>query len=99
MSEVFRVGDTVVLYADFRVNATGALTDPDTVTLKVRVPSATTTTYTYVGTTITKTSTGKYTRSISLTEAGIWAYQWAGTGAVAKVEEGTIEVVPSDYGF
>ncbi len=99
MATQFRVNDAVSLYAAFRVRATGTLTDPTTVSLKLRTPSGVATTYTYAGTTVTKDSTGRFSKQVTVDEAGVWAFQWAGTGTVAKVEEGTFEVLPSDYGL
>lgn len=63
------------------------LTDPTTISLAVTSPSGTTTTYTYAGSTITKTSTGIYTKNIACSEAGEWVAVWTGTGTASDVVE------------
>ena len=84
-------GDAVTLTATFK-DSSGALADPTDVTLEVQDPNGTITTYTYSLSTITKSSTGIYTRNVSLTDNGTWEYEWQGTGAVAKVGNGRINV-------
>lgn len=90
MAERFVVGDTVTLTNTFKVS--GTATDPSTVSLVVTDPAGTATTYTYAGATITKSSTGVYTKNITASTAGLWAYTWTGTGTAADVESGTFEV-------
>lgn len=68
-------------------NSAGTATDPTTISLAVTTPSGTTTTYTYAGATITKTSTGVYTKDIACSEAGEWVAVWTGTGTAADVVE------------
>ncbi len=94
-----RVNDQAILRANFLLTATGVLTDPTTITCKVRTASGVVTTYTYGGGTVTKDGVGRYSRTITLTEAGLWAWSWAGTGSIIKSEEGTIRVLGSDYGL
>lgn len=83
-------GTTVKVSCTFKVAT--VLTDPTTVTLKVRDPSANTDTYTYAGGTVTKNSTGDYSKNVAVDEAGTWHYQWIGTGAAAGLDEGTFFV-------
>ena len=90
MADRFVAGDTVTLTNTFAVS--GAATDPSTVSLVVTDPAGTATTYTYAGATITKSSTGVYTKNITASTAGLWAYTWTGTGTAADVANGTFEV-------
>lgn len=90
MADRFVVGDTVTLTNAFAVD--GTATDPTTITLVVTDPSGNADTYTYAGATITKSSTGVYTKNITADEAGIWSYTWTGTGTAADVADGTFEV-------
>ena len=92
MSERFVVGDTVTLSNTFAVS--GTATDPTTISLVVTDPTGTATTYTYAGSTITKSATGVYTKNITASTAGLWAYTWTGTGTAADVESGSFEVRP-----
>lgn len=69
--------------AAFKVDS--VLTDPTTVALSVTDPSGDVTSYTYAGATITKDSTGNYSKSLACSEAGEWIATWTGTGAVAAV--------------
>ena len=93
MAERFVVGDTVTLSNTFKVS--GTATDPTAISLAVTDPAGTATTYTYAGGTITKTSTGLYTKNITASTAGLWSYTWTGTGTAADVENGsfTVEVL------
>ncbi len=91
--------DVFKLRGSFSVFDTNVLTDPTTVTFKVRTPSGVTTSYTYAGTTVTKESTGVFYKNITLSEAGIWACALVGTGTVAKTEWVTIKVRGSEYGL
>lgn len=94
MSDRFVTGDTVTLANVFKV--AGTATDPTTITLVVTDPTGTATTYTYAGGTITKSSTGVYTKNITASAAGRWAFKWAGTGAAADIESDVFDVAPLD---
>lgn len=85
------VGDAITLQASF-TNSAGTATDPTDVTLQVKDPSGNTDLYTYSLAGLTKASTGVYTKSIALDEAGYWLYEWQGTGTIAKVDNGKIRV-------
>lgn len=90
MADRFVAGDTVTLTNTFKVS--GTATDPSTVSLVVTDPAGTATTYTYAGATITKSSTGVYTKNITASTAGRWAYRWTGTGTAADVESDVFDV-------
>ena len=55
--------------------------------------------YTYSDDAVTRDSLGNYSRPVTFTEAGNWAYSIAGSGVIDKTEEGSVRVVPSDYGL
>ena len=90
MALEYDLNDTVSPTCTFTVSDVN--TDPTTISLTVREPDGTTTTYTYAGATITKTSTGVYTKNITLAKRGVWLFQWAGTGACQASAEGTVTV-------
>lgn len=90
----YTVGTTVKVSCTFAVAST--LTDPTSVTLKVKDPGANTDTYTYAGGSVTKASTGSYYKSIVPDEAGVWHFQWIGTGAAAGLREGSFEVFTAE---
>lgn len=91
-----------VFYADTNELATltnvfkvaGVATDPTTISLTVTDPQGTATTYTYALAQITRSSAGTYTKDIPCTLAGIWRYEWIGTGAASDAVEGTWTVQP-----
>lgn len=66
----------------FAVN--GVNTDPTSVTLTVTSPTGAVTTPTP-----THSGTGTYTADITCDEAGIWRYQWVGTGTATDTVVGT----------
>lgn len=92
MATRYVVGDSVDLTNTFTVD--GAATDPTTITLEVTDPSGTTDSYTHGGGTLTKDSTGVYSKTITVDERGTWLYKWTGTGTAADIEDGTFEVYP-----
>lgn len=77
-------GDIVPLTATFR-NAAGVLTNPTTVALTIIDPEGV-----EASPTPDNDSTGAYSHDLTLTKSGLWQYRWAGTGAVAEVEEGAL---------
>lgn len=79
----YDLGATVTMRGAFKVDS--VLTDPTTVTLTVVDPSGDSTAYTYAGGTVTKDSTGNYSKALACSEAGEWIYTFTGTGAVATV--------------
>ena len=90
MALEYDLNDTVSPTCTFTVSDVN--TDPTTISLTVREPDGTTTTYTYAGATVTKSSTGVYTKNITLAKRGVWLFQWAGTGACQASAEGTVTV-------
>jgi hypothetical protein len=88
----YDVGDLVRLTGTF-TDLTAALADPTTVTLKTRGPfDATSTVVTLAGAQVVKDSTGVYHYDFAPTEAGVYSYEWIGTGAVATAEPGSFFV-------
>lgn len=72
-------------------------TDPTAVSCVITDPTGTTTTHTYNGTApadITKTGTGAYALVIPCVLAGVWAFEWIGTGTASDVASGTWTVSP-----
>lgn len=90
MAVEFDINDAPTFRCAFAVSSVA--TDPTTVSLLVRKPDGTTTTYTYAGATITKDSTGNYSKQITLDQRGVWYYVWTGTGTCQSGAEGTITV-------
>lgn len=82
------IGDVVKLTGTFK-NASGTLTDPDTVTLTVLEPDGTTSTPT-----ASSSSTGIWTANVTIDQSGTWRYRFEGTGAVVTAEEGAFDVRP-----
>lgn len=86
----YDLNDTASPSVTFTVD--GAATDPTTITLTVIPPDKTPLTYTYAGGTVTKSSTGVYTKDITLSQRGVWYLQFAGTGTCQATAEGTLRV-------
>lgn len=96
MAEEINIGDIRRVTGTWTVG--GVPTDPTAVKLYVRKPDTTTAienTYqgaaTYV---ITRVSAGVFRADIPLDAAGIWRYEWEGTGAAQADEEGAFMVEP-----
>ena len=85
------VGDTVTLTATI-TNSAGTATDPTDLTLQVQNPAGTVTLYTYSLGEITKSSTGVYYKTVALSSAGYWFWEFQASGTIAKVENGNIYV-------
>jgi hypothetical protein len=88
-------GDAVRLKATFTVSS--VVTDPTTVTLKVKDSDGTISTYTYAGGTITKLSTGIYYKDVTVSNDGIWYYRFEGTGSCIAAGENSFEVRRSEF--
>jgi hypothetical protein len=90
----FDIGDAVDVQMLFYSDAAKTtLADPTAVSLRVRKPDGTATDYSYGGAgTVTKSATGTYVQLITVDQAGRWWFRWAGTGAVATVEESEFRV-------
>jgi hypothetical protein len=95
-SPSFIVGSTWRTKARF-TDEDGDLTDPTTITLKVREPSGTETSYTFAGATVTKEATGIFYRDVTINASGRWVARWIGTGTVADAVEYPIDVPPSQF--
>lgn len=91
----YDIGDVARLSSAF--TAAGVATDPTTVTLIVRTPSAVETSYTYALAELTKTSAGVFYRDQDCTEAGTWYYRFVGTGAVKAAGESAFLVRRSQF--
>lgn len=89
----YQAGDTYPANVTIR-NASGVLTDPTTLTLKVRNPAGTITTYVSPVAPIVHDSTGVYSAGIPLTAAGMWVIQWS-TTEPAQVEGIQVWVDPA----
>ena len=91
--ELYDVGDAVVIRTDpvFK-DSGGTAADPTTVTLNVREPDGTVTSYTYALAEITRAGAGDYYKVITLDAAGIWSWEFVGTGAVAAATSGSFRV-------
>lgn len=91
MADHYDVGDVAHVFCEFRVGET--LTDPTTVTLKVRAADGALTTVA-----ATKESVGVYTGAIPLTGAGYWRYRFEGDDPAPGVEGGVLLVDPDPFG-
>lgn len=87
MANTYVVGATVEMTATFR-NASDALTDPTTITCIIQTPDGVETTYTYALGTVTKDSTGVYSKLLTTAQDGTHQYYFKGTGAVATAARG-----------
>lgn len=74
---------------------TGAAADPTTVSLELKKPDGTDVVYGYptgADGNLTKETTGRYYRDVSLDQAGLWQWTLAGTGVVETSEQGSFFV-------
>ena len=98
------VGDVLTLWAAFR-DQTGAQAAPTAVVLTVRKPDGTSSVVANSAAsapdeTLAETATGQmlsgvtgvYKATLTIDQAGTWRYRWAGTGAVAEMEQGVFMV-------
>ena len=92
----FLEGNGAIVSVTFK--ADGVLTDPTTVTLKVKSPTGATTTYTYALGEITRTGVGAYKKTLpaSILPEGRTVYRYLGTGTAEGSIEGTITINPSE---
>ena len=90
MANTYDVGDVVRVTGTFTVGGTN--TDRTAVTLKVKDPGGVVDTYTYALSQVTKSAVGIYYKDLSIDEAGVWRYQWVGSGACVAMEEEWLEV-------
>lgn len=78
---VLAVGSQVRFRGSFS-NLTGVLTDPTTITLKVRPPGGAQTAYTFAAAQLIKESTGIYRMDLAINTGGVWTYRWEGAGTL-----------------
>lgn len=82
----------------FTNTATSAAVDPATVVFKYEDPSANVTTLTYpTDAALVKDSTGNYHVDINGDEAGVWFWEWRGTGDNQATVEGSFAVTESRF--
>lgn len=87
-------GDTRIATATF-TNLAGVPTNPSTVTFKVMDPSGVASQRNYVSGTdaeVTNPSVGVFKLTLSYTISGVWLLRVEGTGAVAEVISGLVDV-------
>ena len=89
--QLYDIGDQIALTGTF-TNASGALADPTTAAVKIKIPSGTEASYSP-----TKTSTGIYAHAVTTTESGRYYYRFVGTGAVIAAAESFFDVRPSAF--
>jgi hypothetical protein len=82
-------GDRVRIEVTF-TNLEGALTDPDTVTFRLRKPDNTLSSHTWASGQVGRTSVGVFYYDVSYDEAGFYTYSFKATGAVQKATPDTI---------
>ena len=96
----YAINQLVRCKAEFHAgpDATGALTNPTTVTFKLLSPSGTETDYTWPGQNqVVNDSAGLFHVDVLATMAGTWTYRFNGTGAVVAAREGTFFVDASAF--
>ncbi len=93
MANEYDKGSSTRISNEFKV--AGVLTDPTTITLKIKKPDGTSSTYTYAAGEITREAAGKYYKDFTLNQVGFWLYRWEGTGTCEAVDENYLQVVPS----
>lgn len=81
----------MTVWAEFRppktpTNPTPALTDPDTLTLRILNPSGIVTDLLYPAG-VEKVSTGTYRSVITLDQPGLWDWEWIATGTGTTVTQ------------
>lgn len=86
----YQQGDTARLTLVVK-DASGALADPSTLTLRTVTPARVTTTYTYPSAPIVRDSLGTFHGDVPLPAAGIWAYEWTTTNP-GQVQGDTLTV-------
>lgn len=73
------------------LNASGVLTDPTAVTLKIADPTGQVTTPAAI-----RDSTGFYHYDVDTTaKPGLWTYEWIGTGVVQAIAANQFKVIPA----
>lgn len=91
-SPTYTIGTLVVLSVTF-TDINGLPADPTTVAIQIQAPDSTYLT----PPSITHVSTGIYTCQVQVMQTGIYAYNWAGTGAIEATNPGTFTVAGSVF--
>lgn len=91
----FQIGNAVTVSVRFQ-NEAGADADPTNVSLRLRPPTGGELVKAYPGD-IEKTATGRYQFDWVITEAGLHAYRWEGTGAVVAADESEFTIPRSRF--
>ena len=87
----YKLGQKVRCKTAFKVDS--VLTDPTTVTCKVKNPSGTITTYVYgTDAALVKDSTGMYHVDVVANQKAQWNFRFEGTGTCTAVEESAFGV-------
>lgn len=94
MANAIYLGTAIQLVANFYTGADSKPTDPTTVALAFRNgPNGAITRWTFGGTgSIDQLGVGYFVATLVPNAAGVFTYQWTGTGACAVVQTGTFEV-------
>ena len=96
----YQVQNSVTMACQFKTSA-GVLTDPDTVTVRLKGPTGSITTLVYgVDPEVAKDAVGKYhaTFTIPANGAGLWTYQFVGVGGSNHaVSEAQFRATPSSF--
>lgn len=86
MINYYKLGQKVRCKVSFKVN--GTLTDPTTVTAKIKAPSGNVSTYVYgTDAELVRESTGVYHVDVVTDEKRQWYFRFEGTGTCTAVEE------------
>jgi len=93
----YHVGDRVRVTGTL-TDLAGAVTDPDTVTVKHRGPGGSVTAWVYgTDNEVVKSSAGVYYAEIDADAAGNWYYRIESTGVGKAASEGAFYVGPSEF--
>jgi hypothetical protein len=95
MATSVTVGTVATFTADFTLD--DVLSDPGTVTFRLRRDGYGETTYVFgTDVEVVKDATGQYHADVSLDRIGTWLWRWEGTDPVVAVMEGTLSAT-SEY--
>jgi hypothetical protein len=81
----YDIGDLVRLTGTFTVQ--DVLTDPSTITLRIKDPAGVEIEFTYAGGGIVRDGVGVYHYDAEIDLSGFWTYRWEGGGAVVTAGE------------
>lgn len=96
-TNTYDVGDQIELSVVF-TTAEGAAADPTVVTVQIKDPAGNVTTLEYgESEQVERDETGVYLLDLVADQPGVWAYRWAGTGALTAAAEGTFNVRRSAF--